>query len=185
MICLDCNTAIAAFQKDPPKTIAMYRDRVRYFLRAHPDQRLLFPSVGLSEYLWKADRQELETAIRTAVGRNLLTPAFDEATAFIAANVGRKYSDLRKSVGHVAKVVHDRVVLKHDLLIVATALQHQARYLLTHDLGCCEVAKFAGLPEPILLCELPEPPPPPTPRPATGRATSLFDLLGDGEQIDS
>ncbi len=180
MICLDCNTAIAAFQKNPPAGIAMHRERVRHFLHEHRESRLLFPTIAYSEYLWKADSEELAAAIREVVGTTMLPFAFDEATALIAAKLGRSYADSEGGkLSNVAKKIGvDRVALKADLLIVATALQHGAEYLLTHDEGCHAVATFANIPKPFLISSLPDPPPPakqvckPTP---TGKMGSLLD----------
>ncbi len=184
MICLDCNTAIAAFQKDPPTNIAMHRERVRHFISEKSGSRLLFPAIALSEYLWKADQTELEAAILRVVSEGMFSPAFSQVTASIAANLGREYAAERKLADVAKKVAHDRVALKADLLIVATALEHSAKYFLTHDDGCYAVAKFARILNPILISSLPDPPPAkvvckPTP---TGRANSIMDVLDSPEK---
>lgn len=162
MICLDSDAAVAAFQKTPPANIAVFRDRVHFFLRSNSEQRIMFPAIALSEYLWKADLAELETAIQRVVGGSMFAPPFNPTTATISAELGRRYANGRK-LGDVAKETnHDRVALKLDLLIVATALEHQPRFFLTRDTGCHELAKFAGL-DSRLINELPDPPPPSPP----------------------
>lgn len=181
MICIDNDAAIAAFQSNPPANIAVHPDRVRAFLLANSDQRLMFPAVALSEYLWAADRAELETGIRRVVGERMFAPAFDEVTAEIAAQLGRDYAAGRK-LGDVAKQTgHHRIALKADLLIVATALQHSARIFLTGDPGCLVVARFAKL-DATLISTLPEPSPerqfPPVP-PPSGKQKGLFDDSSD------
>lgn len=188
MICLDCNAAIAAFQKDPPANIAVYRERVRHFIRQNSQSRLLFPTIALSEYLWKADRADLDSEILRVVGSRMFSPSFDEVTASIAASLGRAYVADRKKLADVVRLVHDRVALRADLLIVATALQHSAKYLITNDDGCYAVTKFTGKITPILIRDLHDPPPaapPPPPRP-TGKIKNLFeddpDTSGDPEK---
>ena len=189
VICLDCNTAIAAFQHDPPSNIAIHRDRVRHFIREHYGARILFPAIALSEYLWKADQAGLETAIQGAVAATMFAPAFDEVTATIAANLGRLFVAERKSNSEVARLTPDRVAMRADLLIVATALQYSAKYLLTNDTGCFTVAQFSKRITPILIRDLPDPPPPsppatpPPPRPPS-RAGTLFDVL-DADENES
>ena len=108
MICLDCNAAIAAFQKDPPANIAMHRERVRHFIRENYTARLLFPAIALSEYLWKAEQADLERAIQGAVAATMFAPAFDEVTATIAASLGRRFVAERKSNAEVARLTPDR-----------------------------------------------------------------------------
>lgn len=180
MICLDNMAAVAAFQSNPLPNIAVHRDRVRHFLREHSGTRLLFPAVALSEYLWKADRADLEAEIRRVVGDRMIPHPFDEMTAEIAAKLGRDYAAGRP-LGHVAKETgHDRIALKVDLLIVATALQHSAQFFLTGDPGCHAVAQFAKL-NSLFIRDLPDPPPPLPPSPAvpppppTGEQPDLFD----------
>jgi predicted nucleic acid-binding protein len=179
VICLDCNTAIAAFQKDPPPTIAMHRDRVRYFIQQHYEgSRLLFPAIALSEYLWKAEQTALETEILRVVSEGMFAPAFDQVTASIAANLGRRFVAERKSNSEVARFTQDRVVMRADLLIVATALQHSAKYLLTNDDGCLAVATFAKIPHPVLIRTLPDPPPPSPPPPVPPASPKRAEAQG-------
>jgi predicted nucleic acid-binding protein len=183
VICLDNNAAISAFQKNPPPNIAIHRDRVRHFIQDQSEQRLMFPTVALAEYLWKAVRDDLEKEILRVVGTRMVLHSFDEMTAEIAAKLGRQYA-AGKSLGAVAKETgHDRIALKADLLIVATALQHAAQFFLTGDSNCHALATFAGL-NGILISTLPDPPPPPPPLPprpprGTPPATggTLFDMI--------
>ena len=102
-------------------------------------------------------------------------------TAEIAANLGRDYLAGR-SLSQVAKEVgHDRVALKTDLLIVATALQHSVKFFLTGDPGCHAIALHAKL-DSRLINNLPDPPPespiPPPPEPKKS-ARGLFDDLSE------
>lgn len=158
VICLDNDAAIAAFQLNPPANIAVHRARVRRFLLDHANLLPMFPAVALSEYLWKANRADLEEGIRRVIGDRMFTPAFDEVTAEIAARLGRNYAAGRR-LGDVARETGtDRVVLRFDLLIVATAVQHSAQYFLTGDPGYHALARFAGL-DSKFIRDLPDPPP--------------------------
>jgi predicted nucleic acid-binding protein len=184
VICLDTDAAIAAFQRDPPENIAVHRARVHRFLLDHTDLLPMFPAVALSEYLWKAEQAELEDEIRRVAGKRMFTPAFDEVTAEVASRIGRSYVAGRR-LGDVARETNtDRVCLRYDLLIVATAVQHSALYFLTGDPGCHALAQFAGL-DSRLIRDLPDPPPqrPYTPPPPSqgGPPQRLFEEPPEGE----
>lgn len=155
VICLDSDAAIAAFQKNPPQEIASYRDNVHYFLETKCyGARVLFPAVALAEYLWRADKAELEAEIRRVVGDMLIPAGFDQITAEIAANLGRSYAAGRKLSDVAKQVGTHRIALKDDLKIVATALQHAAQIFLTGDPSCRDLAVFAGIKECYLVREL-------------------------------
>lgn len=158
MICLDNDVAVIAFQKDPKPEVAVLRARIRAFLKEQ-NTRIMFPAVTLAEYLWRADAAELEVAIRKAVGELMFSPSFDTNTARVAAKIGRQYSAGRKMSDVARECGVDRVALKADLLLVATAVHYQAAIFLTNDSGCHRVAKFADL-DSRLVRELPDPPPP-------------------------
>src|SRR5438309_728369 len=87
----------------------------------------------------------LEDEIRRVAGQLMFIPPFNEGTSEIASNLGKSYARGRPLSAVAREIGADRVALKADLLIVATALQHSARHLLTGDPGCYAVAKFAGL----------------------------------------
>lgn len=112
------------------------------------------------------------------------------------------YSDVHPFIGHIelAALIEARLVgqprpkvknrfrplgpvrlalvaaaLRADLLIVASALQHQVQVFLTGDPGCCPVAIFARL-DARLISTLPDPPtPPPFSSPPKNTGTRLFD----------
>src|ERR1700722_10905291 len=130
VICLDCDAAIAAFQKSPPPNIAIYRERVRYFIRQESPLRIAFPAIALSEYLWKADRDELISEIRRVIGGTMFVPNFDEVTAGISASLGRSYAAGRKLSDVAKQTGHERIALKADLMIVGIALQHSVKFFL-------------------------------------------------------
>lgn len=149
----------------------------------------MFPAVALSEYLWKADLAELTSAIQKVVGGAMFAPPFNDATAVIASDLGRRYANANGGkLSDVAKTTsHDRTALKYDLLIVATAVEHQAQFFLTRDAGCHRIAQFAGL-NSFLIDQLPDPPPPPAPpppKPASPppayRQPDIFEMLTESE----
>ena len=186
MFCLDCNAAIAALQNSLPPSVAIHRDRVRYFIRQARSLRIALPSIALSEYLWKAYHEHLLSEIRRAAGGTMFVHGFDEVTATIAAKPGQSYSKGGK-LGDVARSTgHERVALKADLMIVSFAGQYSVQIFLTGDPGCHAVASHAGL-NSFLISSLPSPPPllPPGPTLSPQSKGKNLDLFGGlGGEVD-
>jgi predicted nucleic acid-binding protein len=122
----------------------------------------MVPAIVLSEYLVKFDAADRQEEFNILLARYVHVVPFDQHTAEIAADIARRYM-LEKQSGPqnaVARQVNeDRVCLKADTLIIATALQHSATAFLTNDEPADRVAKFAGL-NSHLIINLPDPPPP-------------------------
>ncbi len=160
MICLDNNAVIAAFQTNPPPTSAAHRDRVRAFLRSHSKLRVMIPALVLTEYMFPFDGEAKRKEFAELARRFVFIPSFDELTSEIAAELGRRFA-AERSLAQVAKQINaDRLCVKIDLLIVATAVQHQGQHFITNDGGAYHIAKFAGL-NAYRFSDLPDPPPPP------------------------
>ena len=181
MICLDNNALIALCQTNPQPSSVTHRDRLRAFVRDRLGERIMVPAIVLAEYLFPFADADHQTEFDAVLKASVHIAEFNLITAEVSANLGRRFAAGR-SLGQVARDLGtDRVVLKADLLIVATAVQHNVDAFVTADKAAHELAKFAGL-NAFRLDELPEPKPFPLP---TEEKASVQRSLIDYFEADS
>lgn len=158
MTCLDNDAFIAAHQQNPPTASATHTARVRAFISS-AGERVMVPAVGLSEYRFGFEDADRLNEVQSVLRRNYFVAPFDQSTAEIAAQLERRFTSGR-SLGDVARQFgSDRVRLKADLLVVATAVQHRPKYFVSNDDLALALAQFAGLTT-HRLRDLPDPTPP-------------------------
>ena len=180
MIVLDNNSLIAAFQLHPPASSAVHRERVRHFINDRGG-RFAVPAIVLSEYLFKFEGMDRQREFAELLKRHVFVPSFDRVTAEIASDLGRRFAAGQSFASVARQNGSDRYCLKSDLMIIATAVQHQSTAFVTGDCAAHRIAIFAGL-DSHLLANLPGPPSPIPSReqhPSSPRTHNLFDELSE------
>lgn len=189
MVVLDTVAMVAGFSLTP-KTgtqAEAYRKRTIKFVLDDSHGKFAIPSIALSEYLFPFQMPDRQSEFLNLLKSGGYVIPFSENTATIAADLGRKFAK-GKSLKKVAvEMGIDRVCLKADLLIVATALSVASTLgsILTDDKHVKEIAEFAKV-KAVMIRDLPDPPPPPPPRlpkpdptppPHSDAPRSLFDSV--------
>lgn len=146
MICLDTMVLIWGVQGAARSRQEQMVERTRRFLRnlRSGNETLMVPTPALAEYLQgfqEADRRVQLTQLEEL----FYLPAFDSASAYLAAELSR-----RERVREAYRS-GDRQAVKTDVQIVATAIVHGAKRIITHDVGDFE--RVAG--QRILVSNVP------------------------------
>lgn len=128
MICLDTMALIWGVQQTARAGQEAMVERTKRYLRSlsEEDEILMVPAPVAAEYLQGFDDQS-RLAQLIALQRYFFTPSFDLPSASLAAELSRKEA--------VEKLIAtaDRRCIKVDTQIVATAIVHNADFIVTND----------------------------------------------------
>lgn len=137
MICLDTMVLIWGVQGAAQRRQEHMIELTRRFLRALRNEQttLMIPAPALAEYL-QGFPQAKRQAQLAHLEEFFYLPAFDSASAYLAAGLSRQGS-VRE-----AYRAGNRQAVKTDVQIIATAIVHGAQRILTHDVG--DFRRIAG-----------------------------------------
>ncbi len=94
---------------------------------SNQDTHILIPAIVVAEYLTKVPN-ELHGHVINLLSPKFIIAPFDTKTASIAADIRNKKAAVLKGTPN-----QEKECLKVDILIVATALQHNCKVIYTND----------------------------------------------------
>lgn len=111
------------------------------FLKHHKECDIVLPMPAIAEFM-AGDENELRTASLLSSTSPFRALIFDAKSAIISAKIYRNYFDLPKN----QRLQEPRQKVKVDIQIIAIAIAHQAKILITHDKGIKNMVQELHLP---------------------------------------
>ncbi|MCX5638245.1 MAG: PIN domain-containing protein, partial [Planctomycetota bacterium] len=131
MICFDTSPIIWGVQGKAHPSQEHMVDRTKRYIKylAENKEQIMIPAPALTEYLMHFEVGEQERQ-RQIIERNFIVPAFDVRAGVLAAELLGNTELVQKII---ASGELDKIKVKTDAQIIATAIVNQADKIISHD----------------------------------------------------
>jgi len=139
MICFDTSPIIWGVQGKAHPLQEHMVDRTKRYIKylAENKEQIMIPAPALTEYLMHFEVGEQERQ-RQIIERNFIVPAFDVRAGVLAAELLGNTELVQKII---ASGELDKIKVKTDAQIIATAIVNQADKIISHDPDFAKLAQ--------------------------------------------
>jgi len=139
MICFDTSPIIWGVQGRAHPTQEHMVDRTKRYIKylAERKEQIMIPAPAMTEYLMRFKVEEQERQ-RQIIQRNFIVPAFDVRASVLAAELLGNTELVQKII---ASGDLDKIKVKTDAQIIATAIVNQADKIISHDPDFAKLAQ--------------------------------------------